>query len=78
MVFYIILLTVFICGVFGMLFHRRQRKRFAERITKEYKGKHRDEMMKKDEDMMMANFWFMVSTFVAGISGVILLVNLFR
>ncbi|HMM07203.1 MAG TPA: hypothetical protein PKD52_11160 [Clostridiales bacterium] len=76
MVFYIILLIVFACGVFGMVFNRRNRKRFAERITKEYKGKQREEVLKKDEDMMMANFWFMISTFVAAISGVILLVNL--
>ncbi len=78
MAFYMILLTVFVCGVSGMIFNRRKKNRLVERITREYKGKHLEEMLKKDEDMMMANFWFMTSTFVAGISGVILLVNLIR
>ncbi len=78
MVFYIILLTVFVCGVFGMMFNRRKKKRLMAQITKEYKGKHLEETLKKDEDMMMSNFWFMTSTFIAGISGVILLINLMR
>lgn len=78
MAFYIILLAVFICGVSGMIFNRRKRNRCVDQISKKYKGKHLEEIMKKDEDMMMANFWFMTSTFVAGISGVILLINLVR
>jgi len=75
MVFYIILLFVFACGVFGIVFNRRKRIRIEERITQKYKGKQREEMLKKDEDMMMANLWFMISAFVAAISGVVLLVN---
>lgn len=78
MVFYVVLITVFVCGVIGMIFNRRRKNRLIEEITKEYKGKHLDERLKKDENMMMVNFWFMLFTFVAAISGVILLVNLIR
>lgn len=76
MVFYIVIIAIFVCGLFGIFFNRRKKVHLVEQITKEYKGKHLDERLKKDENMMMVNFWFMISFFAAGISGVILLVNI--
>jgi hypothetical protein len=73
-----VIIAIFACSLFGVFFNRRKKVRIVEQLTEEYKGKQLEEKLKKDENMMMVNFWIMILTFTAGISGVILLVNIIR